>query len=48
MTNTQISKGNEKERFSKFKEDLFDWLILFQLKSEQEGNYLIRFGVKSF
>ena len=27
--NTQISKGKEKKKVSKFRGDLFDWLILF-------------------
>ena len=32
--NTQLSKGHEKKRVSKFKGDLFEWLILFQPYNE--------------
>jgi len=38
---TQISKGKEKKRVSKFKGDLLDWLILFQPKLKQEGKVII-------
>ena len=42
QSNVQISKGNEKKRISKFKTDLFEWLILFQPNNESRrgGNYL--------
>ena len=35
-SNTHISKGKEKKRVSKFRGDLFAWLILFQPKLKQE------------
>ena len=42
QSNIQISKGNEKKRVSKYKTDLFEWLILFRPNNESRrgGNYL--------
>jgi len=37
----QISKGNEKRRVPMFKRDLFAWLILSQLKLNQEDEVII-------
>ena len=41
-SHVQVSKGHEEKRASKFKEELFAWLILFQPFNEERrgGNYL--------
>jgi len=39
MSNIQISKGKVEERVSKFKRDLFSWLILFQPEMKQEEKF---------
>ena len=49
-SSTQVSKGHEEKRASKFKEELFAWLILFQPFNEERrgGNYLSWFEDKAF
>ena len=49
-SHTQFSKGHDKKRASKFKEELFAWLILFQQSHEEQrgGNHLNGFKDKSF